>query len=91
MTELTLDGLITIMRECAGEDEAVDLDGGVEDTPFDELGYDSLALMEAASRVGRDYGVDLPEDALGRVRTPGEFLTLVNDRLAAVTAAGGAL
>ncbi len=82
MTELTLEDLIKIMRECAGEDEAVDLDGEISDVDFDQLGYDSLALMEASSRVSRDYGVVLPEEDLTDIRTPGQFVALVNGHLA---------
>jgi minimal PKS acyl carrier protein len=89
MNELTLDELIEIVRECAGEDETVDLDGDVADTAFEELGYDSLALMEAAARVSRDYEVVLPEDALADIRTPAQFVTLVNGRLAAGVPAAG--
>ncbi|MGO4426204.1 actinorhodin polyketide synthase, partial [Streptomyces sp. MCAF7] len=34
MTQMTLAELTTLLRECAGEDETVDLDGDVLDTPF---------------------------------------------------------
>ncbi len=77
--ELTLTDLTRILRESAGEDESVDLDGDILDTPFAELGYDSLALLEAASRVEREVGIKLSEDALGDAETPRQFLNLVNE------------
>lgn len=88
MTTFNLDDLITIMRECAGEDESVNLSGEVAEMDFEELGYDSLALMEAASRVQRTYGLSLPEDELAEVRTPAGFVTLVNEQFAKTAPAG---
>jgi act minimal PKS acyl carrier protein len=88
MTTFTLDDLITIMRECAGEDESVTLSGEVAEVDFEELGYDSLALMEAASRVQRSYDLSFPEDELAQVRTPAAFVTLVNEQLAKAAPVG---
>ena len=53
-----------------------------EDTDLDrELGLDSLARAELLVRLGRNFGVTLPENLLGEARTPG-------DLLAALRAAG---
>jgi act minimal PKS acyl carrier protein len=83
MNELSLSELITIIRECAGEEDGVDLGGAeVADVDFDVLGYDSLALMETAGRVKRQFGVDVPEADLAEIRTLGQFLAVVNQRLA---------
>ncbi|MFC7330965.1 acyl carrier protein [Marinactinospora rubrisoli] len=82
-TPFTLDDLTRILRECAGEDETVDLAGNIAEADFEQLGYDSLALMEAASRVSRQYDVALPEDDLADVHTPSAFVQLVNRRRAA--------
>ncbi|GAA3438514.1 acyl carrier protein [Kutzneria kofuensis] len=84
MPELTLIELLALLRACAGEDESHDLTGDVLDTPFAELGYDSIALLETTSRIERDYGVELSEDAVAQVLTPAEFLELVNDNLRSV-------
>ncbi|MFJ3793437.1 acyl carrier protein [Kitasatospora sp. NPDC090091] len=67
-----------IMREGAGQAEGIDLDGDIADVLFSDLGYDSLAVLETVSRIEREYGIRIPEDALSAVRTPGEFLDLVN-------------
>lgn len=81
--QLTLADLTRILRESAGEDEGVDLDGDILDTTFTDLGYDSLALLEAASRVERELGVKLSEDTVGEAETPRLFLALVNEPVAA--------
>ncbi|GGN94110.1 actinorhodin polyketide synthase acyl carrier protein [Streptomyces albiflavescens] len=77
--ELTLAGLTRILRESAGEDEGVDLDGDILDLSFTELGYDSLALLEAAGRVERETGIKLSDDVVGEAETPRLFLALVNE------------
>ncbi|MFI8460614.1 acyl carrier protein [Kitasatospora sp. NPDC101447] len=69
------------MRDCAGEEESVDLDGEILDLRFEELGYDSLALIETTSRISREFGVQLPEEELGEIGTVRELLELINQRL----------
>ncbi|MEU1821016.1 MULTISPECIES: acyl carrier protein [Streptomyces] len=81
MSVFTIDELIRIMRECAGEDEAGDLTPDVADQDFDLLGYDSLALMATASRVEREHGLRLPEEEMAEIRTPAAFVALVNEEL----------
>ncbi|CAL9521830.1 acyl carrier protein [Streptomyces pilosus] len=83
VTELTVEDLTRIMRESAGEDESIDLDGDILDSAFTDLGYDSLALLETTGRIARDYGVELSDDILDGIETPREFLTAVNQSLAA--------
>ncbi|MEU7742782.1 acyl carrier protein [Nonomuraea sp. NPDC049158] len=78
----TITDLRRILRECAGEDEAAELYGDISQSTFDELGYDSLALMETASRVTQELAVAIPEGELASVGTPAEFVELVNRQLA---------
>lgn len=77
----TLDDLRRIMRECAGEDEAGGLDRDIAAVDFDSLGYDSLALMETASRIEREFEVVLPEGEVSQLHTPEQFVQCVNGRL----------
>jgi act minimal PKS acyl carrier protein len=81
--KFTIDDLKRILREGAGTDEAVDLDGDIADSDFEELGYESLALLETGGRIEREYGISLDEDALADARTPGALVDLVNSHLAA--------
>ncbi|ASW54598.1 acyl carrier protein [Plantactinospora sp. KBS50] len=85
MSQFTIDDLKRIMRECAGEDEGVDLDGDIGGVPFDQLGYDSLALLETAARVEREFRVSLPDGLVGDVDTPAAFVAFVNGRFLAQT------
>lgn len=78
MRELTVDELKTILRRCAGDDGGSAMDGDITDIGFDELGYDSLALLETAGLVQREYGVLLADDRLEEITTPGDFVRSVN-------------
>jgi minimal PKS acyl carrier protein len=76
--KLTLDDLKRILREGSGVDEGVGLDGDILDTEFDALGYDSLALLETAARIVREYQIPLTDDAAITAKTPRKLLELVN-------------
>lgn len=80
MPSLTLENLKELMRSC-GVDETTDLDSDITQITFEELGYDSLALLEILAKIENTYGVRLAEDDLDRMRTPGELLNFVNGLL----------
>ncbi|MCM3882385.1 acyl carrier protein [Frankia sp. R82] len=79
--ELTIADLTRLLRSAAGEEEGVDLDGDILDTDFATLGYDSLALLETASRLGVEYGVTLTDDDMEAITTPRALLDRVNSTL----------
>ncbi|MEE1929407.1 acyl carrier protein [Streptomyces sp. TRM 70351] len=82
ITELT-----ALLRECAGADEMVDLEGDVLDVPFADLGYDSLAVLQTTGRIERDYAVSLDEEAVAEAETPRAYLEIVNSELSSRTGA----
>ncbi|MFJ9775920.1 FAD-dependent monooxygenase [Kitasatospora sp. NPDC101157] len=82
MEKFTLDDVRRVIRSCAGENDTVDLDGDIADVPFAELGYDSLALLETAAVIEREYEVELPEGGLYELETPGRVVDFVNGALA---------
>ncbi|GGQ86115.1 acyl carrier protein [Couchioplanes azureus] len=85
MTQLTLDGLRKILLECAGEDEGVDLNGDILDVDFADLGYDSLALLETAGRIQRQFDARLDDEAVVEARTPRALIDLTNRALVHVS------
>ena len=85
--EFTLDDLRRILREGAGTDEGIDLDGDILHREFTALGYESLALLETGSRIEREYGISLEDSALFEATTPGALIDSVNERLAVPTGA----
>jgi act minimal PKS acyl carrier protein len=84
MSTFTIDDLARIMRQCAGEVDGAELTEDVATVGFADLGYDSLALLETASLVAREFGATLPDDVAASVASPAEFCALVNAALAKV-------
>lgn len=80
--ELTMTRLVGLLTSAAGVPEGVDLEADVLDVPFEELGYDSLALLETSSLIERGYGVKLDESVVTDATTPRLLLAAVNRVLA---------
>ncbi|MCX4591795.1 acyl carrier protein [Streptomyces sp. NBC_01549] len=85
MQQFTFEDLKRILLAGAGAEEGVDLDGEILDTSFEDLGYESLALLETGSRIERQYGITLDDDALTDSPTPRSLIEAVNARLAVST------
>ncbi|MEV0373405.1 acyl carrier protein [Streptomyces sp. NPDC050636] len=85
--EFTLADLKRILHESAGTDEGVDLDGDILDSDFEDLGYESLALLETGGRIEREWGITLDDDALTDSRTPRALINAVNAHLEVAAAA----
>ncbi|RMI36408.1 acyl carrier protein [Streptomyces triticirhizae] len=83
LPELTIEVLAQILNESAGEGEDPGPDGGFADVPFSDLGYDSLAVLETAGRLRRDYGVHLTDDEVSEAGTPQSLLDLARRRISA--------
>ncbi|MFF0116626.1 acyl carrier protein [Streptomyces prasinus] len=77
----TLENLKRILREGAGADESVDFDGDILDADFEELGYESLAILETCGRIEREYGITLDDSVVSDVRTPRRMVEVVNEHL----------
>jgi act minimal PKS acyl carrier protein len=81
--ELTIEDLRSILRTAAGEDGSVDLDSDILNLTFEQLGYDSLALLEACGRIEREHGIELADSTIADAHTPDALLVIVNAQLAA--------
>jgi act minimal PKS acyl carrier protein len=82
--EFTVDDLKRILLVSAGAPESGDLDGEILDLRFDELGYDSVALLETGQRVEREFGIRLDDSQLIiDVATPRTLVEAVNQHLTA--------
>lgn len=78
----TIDDLRELIRSAVGIDDGVDLDGEIEDVPFADLGYDSLALIEMASHLKRTSGITIPDDAAAGLSSPRAAVDIINAHLA---------
>ncbi|PZG18719.1 acyl carrier protein [Nonomuraea aridisoli] len=82
MTTFTQDDLVRILREAAGESAEIIGREEIGEIEFSALGYDSLALLETAARIEREYGITLADDTFLAARTPRELIELVTSCLA---------
>ena len=79
--QLTLDDVRSILRVSGGVEEGVDLDGDILDVTFKDLGYDSLALLEASTNIERTFGVCLDDPTFNDTATPKALMEVVNSQL----------
>ncbi|MFE6975895.1 acyl carrier protein [Streptomyces sp. NPDC057682] len=77
----TIDDLKRILLEGSGAAENVDLDSDIADHEFEDLGYDSLALLETSSRIERAYGITISDTILADATTPRALVGAVNEHL----------
>lgn len=82
MRTMNATDLQDILR-AAGGDTTIGNWSEILDHSFDDIGYDSLALLEAAGEIQRQYGVCLADDALTQTLTPKNLLALVNANIEA--------
>jgi act minimal PKS acyl carrier protein len=82
MSHFTLDDLDRMLRTCAGPQDTGGITDANQDVPLNDLGYDSLALLAAAAQVEHELGVRLPDEVIGELRTPHQFVAAVGRRLA---------
>lgn len=82
MAELTLDEFIGLVEAHAGEPDEGNLDDSVIDVLFEQLGYDSVRLLEVLSQIKNRYGLDLSEEILSETRTLRQTLDKINELIA---------
>lgn len=80
--QFTLDDLRRALDKYAGADEETDLDGDILDVAFDELGYDSLSLLNTLAAIERQRAVKLADDLVADAKTPRQLLEKINEALA---------
>jgi act minimal PKS acyl carrier protein len=73
---MTLAEFVDVIRACAGEPDEYDLNGDILDVSFDDLGYDSLALIEVSARLKQDHGIVV--DEIPELASPRIALELIN-------------
>jgi act minimal PKS acyl carrier protein len=73
-----LDDLRRVLYAAAGEAEGIAFDAEVLDVAFEEMGYESLALLETGGRIEREYGITLEDTAVLDAGTPRALLDVVN-------------
>ncbi|MEU4711967.1 acyl carrier protein [Nocardia salmonicida] len=83
--QLTMEEFQEIMFAAVGGDGVNFVSGSEQE--FDDLGYDSLALLEAGGQIEREFGISLDDAVLTGAKTPRSFVDAVNNAIVARTAA----
>jgi acyl carrier protein len=52
-----------------------------DDTPFEDTGMDSLALLELVGELQATMGVEIPDDDVERISTIADVAQYLNERL----------
>ncbi|MFI6930360.1 acyl carrier protein [Streptomyces sp. NPDC050287] len=81
MSAFTLDDLFRIASSATGEPMDSAPPEQLQDTTFSDLGVDSLALLETATRVELETGVEIPDSQVPLLESPRLFLEYVDRRL----------
>jgi minimal PKS acyl carrier protein len=76
--KMTGEQLLTILADCSGNRELTQPETDALNRTFEELGLDSLAVMESTSRIERDFGVSLPDEHVVEIEGPAVLLAQVN-------------
>jgi act minimal PKS acyl carrier protein len=79
-----VDDLKRTVGACLGAGNAQALAQDRLDHQFIELGYDSLAVYEIATRIEEELGVSISDAEIDLLSTPSALLDLVNGKLAGV-------
>jgi act minimal PKS acyl carrier protein len=78
--ELELADIQDLVNTSGGD--RVELDSSTLDLDFDEIGVDSLAVVELIDRIQETYAVPIADDVIQVLSTPRKLLGYVNKRLA---------
>lgn len=73
-TVMTLDELRQVIQEVAGAGSEAQLSGEILDTAFVDLGLDSLAVLEIATRLQDTYRIPFPDETIDNLKTPHDIL-----------------
>ena len=80
MAEFTVDDLRRILESSAGVVGIDWADSRTLETSFNDIGYDSLALLEFSASVQRERGIRIPDEDVFEMVTPKLALDYINQR-----------
>ncbi|ATL66263.1 acyl carrier protein [Nocardia terpenica] len=78
MATISESDVLAALIASAGEPEAQVRSEELLDTTFEELGYDSLALIESVSRLEKRFAVTIPDHLVMDCRTFRELVERAN-------------
>lgn len=83
MRTLTGPELAALLADAGGPPDVTHDPAVFMSTPFADLGYDSLAVLETLTLVQARWGVSLPDDVVAAATSPADLLVVLNRELVA--------
>ncbi len=83
MTSLTISDLIPHLKAAVGDDDDIELNVAMANAPLDDLGIDSLAVIDATNRIERELSIALPDGSTDDAATMQELCDAINLQLSA--------
>ncbi|WP_216906582.1 acyl carrier protein [Nocardia noduli] len=83
-----LHDLERILREGAGASKGIDAKTDILDIEFEELGYESLAILETIGRIEREFDIVMEDATLAEATTPRALIAAVNAHFVGVGVEG---
>jgi act minimal PKS acyl carrier protein len=77
VAQIEMSDLARTLRECGGDEIGTVTDDQL-DVALGDLGYDSLSVLQLASRVKQRYAVAIPDSMVTTELTPRQVMDLVN-------------
>lgn len=81
---ITIADVHRALVEGSGADDAAALEDDLKTHTFDELGYDSLAVLETGLRLRRETGANVADADIAGAQTANELVTLINKSLSPI-------
>jgi act minimal PKS acyl carrier protein len=78
MADISTEAVSAVLREAAGDDDSMDFGAESFERSFADLGFDSLALLEIAALVKREFGVVLTDEEMQGVETPADLVAKID-------------
>lgn len=83
MVKFTVNDLRRLLESSAGVVGIDWEDSRTLETSFDDIGYDSLALLEFSALLLREWGIRIPDEDVFEMTTPGLAIDYINRSFAA--------
>jgi acyl carrier protein len=76
------EGILEKVREIVIDELSVDADQVAEDATFvDDLGADSLDVVELVMRLEEEFDIEIPDEDAEKITTVGEAVIYINARV----------
>jgi act minimal PKS acyl carrier protein len=81
MSQFTMDDLRKTIDSCLGSNSTEPLTDANVDTKLDDLGYDSLSIIEFITKLQDDLHISITDEEIDDLHTPRAVIDFINRQL----------